>query len=276
MSNHGKSHPEPVKSRGTMTHERPSVLCIDLGNYSTKQTLAFVNDNNVKEIVRVGFSVDFDHPERPDRKSQSLYEFISSVGLKEDNTPVEGRKALDEDVNFALKEAVIWAATGEIEIVRGCPRGPELLQALEAGIITKVIIDDLLRQHLEFLREQALRCAKRQSLEILVIALTYPNFLGRRTERSGDQLFEKYATYLKGHVRSVWGDGVQYEYGSEGQAVAAYICETFRDSAVGREETLMRDLFPTIAKSEEVVLAVVDGGSSGMVCGRLIPCLTLH
>lgn len=99
----------------------------------------------------------------------------------------------------------------------GCPRGPELIQALEDETITVDIIDELLVcHHIEFLKEQAERCARRQSLEIQTVALTFPNYLGRRTQgRSRDRFFEMYTNYLEARVRSVWGENMHYETGSE-------------------------------------------------------------
>lgn len=61
---------------------------------------SFLNDTNAKEIIRVGFSGLYSHPDRPGRNIETLYEFISSVGLKEDKTAIEGRQALEQDVKL--------------------------------------------------------------------------------------------------------------------------------------------------------------------------------
>lgn len=176
---------------------------------------------------------------------------------------MQGRQALDKDVNFALKEAAMFRITQDRDFVAGLPRGPELLDAVDAGSVTLKDIDDLLLRHFEFLREQVLIAAKNHSLVIDTIVSTGPNHL---SECEKGNYFDLYMDYVTGIVRLAWGPGMRYEECNEGQGIASYICQVFVDpfGPVARRQWL-HELFPNVDITAGVVLVILDGGSSGSV-----------
>lgn len=236
-------------------------LSIDLGNKATKQSLSWHNDAGELQLHRIPFSGSSTHPNHPQTFFESVFDCIACAGLDEHDNIVVGGAALEQDTHFSIKTAVLYRAVGKKSAIAGLPDSPDLLDAIDAGKINEVSIDNILRQHLEYLQPLAVNYAKEHNVKITRISLTYACYLPNEQENHFDLFMDYYLDIAK----YVWGNDLRYETCSEGQSTANYICMVYNDPLRGKCCNLMKDLFPKVFWGKPVLLIVADSGSSSLV-----------
>lgn len=123
-------------------------------------------------LIRVQFVGGRGHPDHP-RHSGEVHQFVAFAGLSEGQLIID-RRSLAMDENYPLK--TILTQLAGINPKR-LPGGRYLLQAIRKGVVDTKMMEDVLRQHFEFLRDLAQKQAKTQKVTIKTIVLTYPNYL---------------------------------------------------------------------------------------------------
>lgn len=264
----------------------PSTLGLDLGNSASKQAYCYTDNNGDRVLHRVPFVGDHDHPLSP-RQPLSQFEIISKAGVDRNGQLVTGRAAIALDDNWTLKTAAVFRALrgGSVRsskkhpvlrIIEGLPGGPDILRAVEEATVTYSILDRTLREHVGFLRTLALAHAAQHGANITKISVTYPGYL---CPHEHGPYFDAYLGVLEDIIASVWGQEIELDFVSEGQACAQYIVDHFRDSVSGTKSyitELVRDLNRQSGSANlDVVLLVVDIGSSTLV-GRPLPAFILR
>lgn len=74
--------------------------------------------------------------------------------------------------------------------------------------------------------------------------------------------FDRYIEHIIRLFRPIWGLGIQFEYGSEAQCVALFICELFNDALSSLKREKLWERFGGFDKSQGLNVVVLDGGSS--------------
>lgn len=250
-------------------------------------TLCWVWDNSGDLVLhRVPFIGDHDHPPSP-RQPLSQFEIISKVGVNRNGQLVTGRAAMALDDNWTLKMAAVFRALrgGSVRsskkhpvlrIIEGLPGGPDILRAVEEATATCSMLDRTLREHVELLRALAIGHAGQHDANITKISVTYPSCL---CPHEHGPYFDAYLGVLEDIIVSVWGQEIELDFVSEGQACARYLVDHFQDSVSGTKSyitELVRDLNRQSGFANlDVVLLVVDIGSSTLV-GRPLPAFILR
>lgn len=178
-----------------------------------------------------------DDPDAPDENTSTDFEFVAVGATNDAGGWFEGTQALSRDVYIPLKTMLVYLALLSIHskflhnVVEILLRGPDLLVAVNrpAEALTPDIIKRLLREHFVRLCYQALAQAARSTVEIAIVAVTYPNYL---FENTNSRQFDAYVDCYLESLFAVWGD-IKYRVVSEGQAAGIYICQPFVDSISG-------------------------------------------
>lgn len=243
-----------------------SVLGLDNGNFSTKLSLAFRNSASRMVISRVEFSGNDEHPHRP-RTAASLYDHSSHLGVSENGKVFIGKDALYQDLNFSMKSAEIYCASGgSLNVAKRLEDGHDLVEALDRHLLTFEVIEKSLRCYHKLMRALAVQHADNHNKEITVVVRTYPSFLHYD---ENPRLFGIYVDYCMKRNRDCWGRNVRCATVSEGQAIARFVCAKFRDPVSGSNRKYVYDLFKDQVKNREIVLEIDDIGSSGLVCSHI-------
>lgn len=243
-----------------LNHRRFRVMGQDLGSSSSKVSLAHRPIAGPVQLFRVPTSGAQDNPERPDQ----TYEFPAAMAFDENNKFTVGRRALEKDVTVPLKTVLVtfscWLAGSHGPTWSRMPGAKTLIRAAQLdyfGEEEMLEMLEALRQHFSLIRTSALDLAEAKNVEITAIVLTYPNFLHADEDHPP---FNQYINTYMDLMRGVWGDKIQIEVASEGQAAACYICEQFQDpfGDMGRKqrhEKLFQDFDKKKGNAESSSLA---------------------
>ncbi|TGJ82504.1 hypothetical protein E0Z10_g6272 [Xylaria hypoxylon] len=242
-----------------------ATLGLDFGCFSSKMTLAYKRRPTGRpEIIRVPLAADITHPERLNApaSASSLFEFVASAALEEGRL-IPGRLSLDKDESFPLKTIMVHRAISRERTIKGMPGGRRLLHKIATGQITADMEDDALCQHFELLREMATKSEIRKGVSIETVVLTYPNYLCNGEEEDD---FDKYSSYYLGLIRPIWmrhKPFIHFEFVSEGQAAALYVCEPFSDDLPSIDPmAFWKPLIEGQIEHHGLNLVVADAGSS--------------
>lgn len=178
-----------------------------------------------------------------------------------------GRKALHGHLSIPIKTLLTYRSGAPGSVVRRCNGGPDFLEAVGDRRINHTMIDEAVLEHFTLLRDMAVIQANRIKRIIQTIVLSYPNYLW---QNEGPDQFQKYFAYMVYIMQIVWGDyaakhGIEINYRSisEGQAMAVYITELFKDPHLVREKLLKP--FQGVDPKKGVIIVVVDCGSTTIV-----------
>lgn len=224
-------------------------------------------------LVRVAHRADVDDPERDNLATANRHEFNSFAALDAEGEIKTGKVALTMDSQVPLKTIFVWrAGIHRKEVLRGLPGGEVILtQSLDGDKM-----DDAVKAHFRHLRNMAVEQAHLSGMCIQNITLSFPNYLcDLAKETDPDSKYydlDKYRDHYLNIMWEVWADYPHLKtisFVSEGQAAALYICETYGgDDSLNRRRiwTKFEDVITKDGDSRWLPLAVVDSGSSSMVC----------
>lgn len=202
----------------------------DLGNHWSKVAVAYLPDSlgdGLPSVTCVGFRGGMHHPEYYRGKGRSKYEFVATAALKNGKL-IWGQQALKCDISFSLKAVLlVYCGITRETTLTEMPDGLVLLRLFRNGTITLQMMEDVLLDHFNFLKDLILmhldhvnstspgeRRQTRATLEDLVrMCITHPNFICPN-EGAGD--FRLIQTGYSRLMRRVWGDKIYLA--SEGQA----------------------------------------------------------
>lgn len=226
----------------------------DFGSSTSKCALAFKTDGDgtisselfdppevIFKVSRVPLRTTLDDPERDNASTHGSlqYEFVAFAGLQDgEEGPglVPGREGLRQDDSIPLKTIFVWlAGIHSRDILSELPGGKLLMSSLEEGVRLNVeMCEQALVQHFRLLREMVLREARLLGKNIASVILSYPNYLCEgKGERDPDKRYynlTKYLAYYCKIMQMVWPASMPFQWISECQATAWYICEPFTDA----------------------------------------------
>lgn len=228
-------------------------------------------------MVRVAHPANEENPSRHSPINAKHYEVNSFAAIDTQRDIKTGELALTMDTQIPLKTMFVWrAGIHRQEVLERLPGGELLL----AGNLDSCKMDDAVKAHFRVLRNMAEEQAKRSNILIHKIVMSFPNYLCDLFKETDPELkyydIDKYRKHYLELMREVWADypvtDLKMDFISEGQAVALYICQSNIGDDLLDSHMIWERLKGVITKtkgSRWLPLAIVDSGSSSMVCKAL-------
>ncbi|KAI1748307.1 hypothetical protein F4782DRAFT_534526 [Xylaria castorea] len=214
-------------------------LAIDFGSCSSKMTLLYperTEDQQIIKVSRVPLSIPLGDSERPqgEENGSMSYEF-SAWGAVFGNRLEFGKRCQAVDSNFPLKAIMTYlAGICPTRRLSNLPGGPEIINALAAKEITPAMLHDVLFRYFCFLREQALKHAKK---------------------------FRDPHRVLGANVSELLDPDIRFV--SEGHSAAAYVYKRMvEDGSVYQQSALWEQFRHLYSNDGALTIVVLDSGGS--------------
>lgn len=228
-------------------------------------TLSFIIEGQIK-VLRV--TCDPEGPNCFPAPNGAIYDrdFPTDVAL-DDGRLVQGRDAMDKFTHRCSLKTIISVRAGiqRLETLQQLPGGEEFYYVYDSGQVTDEMIDDIVREHFNSLRDEAIKKTKEQLNVQLIIrdaVLTRPNY----SPHEDGHDFHQWTEYVEKIWTQVWAEydvNIRFHSISEGESTGHYISARFDDTATDfARGKLWRELNHPGGYPQFPILVIDAGGSS--------------